>query len=906
MKKGCFNLKSNQGSGPDNTNRIQMKRTHFRSWKKGKRWLFASSLIVTVIGAGALESGKTVKADSVTPETIRVAAAIDQVGTHEQKPAAQQEPAHAQVSQASVSKPVVAASSAATPAVSQAAQPQSIASVPGVQSVANREPTQIYQTVTTSSAVSSPSSATTYAPTVSPASASVTTSKETNQNSKQSLQTQDIQVQAKEHFDPAVALLGGTDSKGNVLSLDDINLVGTVNTGIPGTYYLRYEYIDPYTQEKLGKNVRVIVKPNTLAQPLENQVNQTSASSLAATPLELSDAASSAPSLALDAAALSSAKSALTSFAKTDQGRIALSEAANKITSGVNFLSAATSLSNDPKVKAFQAQLSEAVATSDVALQKSLVSSFNATAEGSALASLASFEASVASDPALQSMMSSLSSTAEAKSAADASATSSFMATAYGKRLLADASSAAFAGSLASAAAVSSFAQTEDGKQMIAALSSYATNSEFAAFNTALSSAVAASNTSLAQSLATSFFATSLGSAFAQDMARFEATNSYKAMQSAISVAQDSVAKQLRSTLIASAQSVVKADTGFSLTGVLGGITNFIWNAVSWLATNINPIRLIPNLTGLGQVGELIESVIGGTVGSAFYGTVTTAVGGFAAWFIAGVPATVLDSIVGIIPIVGWIANGGNAAELGWVGGITGWLTGIVGSTVGAYYGATMAPGLSKDGKVDAVVSGVALGSTIGGLIGHTLSNWLISYTIGMIVFGIAGVIVVAAGFLGLGPIVNPLVTPLTDTIASLIGSPIGAAIGGIIGGIAGWLLQLVGVKLNLPDAAGVLKGVAQLPGISDLIGTIAKISSKAGKLVTKNLVIRAKQSFDPSEALVSATDGDGKAVDISDLSIDGSVTVSIPGTYILKYYFTNAANNNEIVEQQVYVTVTR
>ena len=649
-----------------------MRRTHFRSWKKGKRWLFASSLIVTVIGAGALESGKTVKADSVTPETIRVAAAIDQVGTHEQKPAAQQEPAHAQVSQAPVSKPVVAASSAATPAASQAAQPQSIASVAGVQSVASREPTQIYQTVTTSSAVSSPSSATTYAPTVTPASASVTTSKETNQNSKQSLQTQDIQVQAKEHFDPAVALLGGTDSKGNVLSPDDINLVGTVNTGIPGTYYLRYEYTDPYTQEKLGKNVRVIVKPNTLAQPLENQVNQTSASSLAATPLELSDAASSAPSLALDAAALSSAKSALTSFAKTDQGRIALSEAANKITSGVNFLSAATSLSNDPKVKAFQAQLSEAVATSDVALQKSLVASFNATAEGSALASLASFEASVASDPALQSMMSSLSSTAEAKSAADASATSSFMATAYGKRLLADASSAAFAGSLASAAAVSSFAQTEDGKQMIAALSSYATNSEFAAFNTALSSAVAASNTSLAQSLATSFFATSLGSAFAQDMARFEATNSYKAMQSAISVAQDSVAKQLRSTLIASAQSVVKADTGFSLTGVLGGITNFIWNAVSWLATNINPIRLIPNLTGLGQVGELIESVIGGTVGSAFYGTVTTAVGGFAAWFIAGVPATVLDSIVGIIPIVGWIANGGNAAELGWVGGITG------------------------------------------------------------------------------------------------------------------------------------------------------------------------------------------------------------------------------------------
>ena len=890
-----------------------MKRTHFRSWKKGKRWLFASSLIVTVIGAGALESGKTVKADSVTPETIRVAAAIDQVGTHEQKPAAQQEPAHAQVSQAPVSKPVVAASSAATPAASQAAQPQSIASVAGVQSVANREPTQIYQTVTASGAVSSPSSATTYAPTVTPSSASVTTSKETNQNSKQSLQTQDIQVQAKEHFDPAVALLGGTDSKGNVLSPDDINLVGTVNTGIPGTYYLRYEYTDPYTQEKLGKNVRVIVKPNTLAQTLENQVNQASASSLAAIPLELSDAASSAPSLSLDAAALSSAKSALTSFAKTDQGRIALSEAANKITSGVNFLSAAASLSNDPKVKAFQAQLSEAVATSDVALQKSLVSSFNATTEGSALASLASFEASVASDPALQSMMSSLSSTAATTSAAEASATSSFMATAAGQKFLSEAASAADVGSLANAAAVSAFVKTGDGQQMVAALSSYAAIPEFAAYNRAMSSAVAASNESLAQSLTASFFATSLGSAFIQDMQKYEATNSYKAMQTAITEAQDSVAKQLQSTLSVTAQSLVKADTGFSITGILSGITKFAWNAISWLASNINPIKLVPNLTGLGQIGELIESVIGGTIGSAFYGTITTAIGGFATWIVAGVPATVLNSIVGIIPIVGWITNGGNLAELGWTGGIVGWLSGLVGSSIGGYYGATMAPGLSKDGKVDNVVSGVALGATIGGLVGHTIANWAISYTLGMIVEGIAVVFAVAAGFIGLGPIVNPLeffllgwFTPLTDTIASLIGSPIGAAIGGIIGGVAGWLLQLEGVNVNLPDAAGVLKGVAQLPGISDLIGTIAKISSKAGKLVTKNLVIRAKQSFDPSEALVSATDGDGKAVDISDLSIDGSVTVSIPGTYILKYYFTNAANNNEIVEQQVYVTVTR
>ena len=68
-----------------------------------------------------------------------------------------------------------------------------------------------------------------------------------------------------------------------------------------------------------------------------------------------------------------------------------------------------------------------------------------------------------------------------------------------------------------------------------------------------------------------------------------------------------------------------------------------------------------------------------------------------------------------------------------------------------------MAAGLSKDGKVDNVVSGVALGATIGGLVGHTIANWAISYTLGMIVEGIAVVIAVAAGFIGLGPIVNPL-----------------------------------------------------------------------------------------------------------------------------------------------------
>ncbi|MFT8683685.1 MAG: KxYKxGKxW signal peptide domain-containing protein, partial [Lacticaseibacillus paracasei] len=64
-------MKKSQNIAFADTEKIKVKRANFRSWKKGKKWLFASSLIVTVIGAGALDSGKTVKADEVTPETIK-------------------------------------------------------------------------------------------------------------------------------------------------------------------------------------------------------------------------------------------------------------------------------------------------------------------------------------------------------------------------------------------------------------------------------------------------------------------------------------------------------------------------------------------------------------------------------------------------------------------------------------------------------------------------------------------------------------------------------------------------------------------------------------------------------------------------------------------------------------------
>lgn len=552
---------------------------------------------MTVIGAGALDSGKTVKADEVTPETIKVAASIDQAPTNK-------ESAKAQKAKDSQSSQSAVNTQPSTRPASQASIAPQISAVAAQQFVAPNAVTQSTAALTqTNSAQSSEASSVvtaSAAPAASLVAPSVDAIQPTVTKGKQTLETRDVQVQTKSSFDPSIALIGGTDSKGNPLNPEDISLTGTVTTAYAGPYFLRYEYIDPYTKEKIGKTVRVNVSDREVQPPVVSSAGQASTSSLATLKDNSSAAEAVTKPVALDSLNLTSVSASLASFAKTDKGRIALSEAASKITSGVNFLSAAVSLSNDPEVQAFQTKLSAATAASDVAQQKSLVASFNATPEGQALNSMAAVQSAKANDPAFQSMMASLSSSTASTSASDASAASSFMATAAGKAFMTEASTVANRASQASSAAISAFAQTADGKQMITALSSYAALPEFAAFNSAVSSAAANSNTSLAQSLAASFFATSLGSAFIQDIQKYEAGNAYKAMQTAITEAQDSVAKQLQTTIVTSAQSIVKADTGFSLTGIIGNITNFAWNAISWLATNINPIKLIPNLTGLG------------------------------------------------------------------------------------------------------------------------------------------------------------------------------------------------------------------------------------------------------------------------------------------------------------------
>lgn len=802
MKKNLQRQRGNE--------KAQVKNTHFRSWKKGKRWLFASSLVVSIIGAGALESGKTVQAD-VTTDTIQVAQQVDQ------------------------------ASATAKAASSAAVQSE----------------------------------------------ASTVTSKNAEQSSAPSVATETVKVAESS----AAAPVAPSTQAPNAVASQATEATAATPAPVSSA---------AATTTNAASSAAAVAATKA-GMGLASSIDATTASSDAPTSQQFTDFLSSAAA-----------------YAKTPAGSAAFAQLGDKLKSAVSLLSEAGSLANDPAVLAFKKQLSDAAA--DPAKQRALIAEFDATSQGKALNSLAAIKASLesmASTPEAKAMLNSLSATLSAASAssskkvaADSAAVAEFMKTDAGKKLLDEAKLAADSGAALSSAAVSDYLQTADGKALLNTLKSYADIPEFAAFSKAMTAAEKASDAATIQSLAASFFATDLGKAFADDLQKYEAKDAYKAMTKQINDAQDAVANELKSSISKASMSTSLA--GFDLGGIVSGITSTIWNVVSWVATNINPVRLIPDLSGLGEIGKFVESLIGGAVGSTFYGTIATAIGGFATWFIAGIPATILDSIVGIIPIVGWIANGGNAAELGWTPGITGWLAGALGSPLGAYYGATSVPGLAdKDGNLDPIISGTALGSTIGALVGETLGDWIISYPIGMLVYGIEGVIVVAAGFLGLGFIVNPLefiitgwLTPLTDTIATLIGTPVGSVIGGVIGGVVGLLANMIGLKIELPNMQRLIKDIGSLPGISDLINTVKNLASKAGKLVTKTVNVVLNGNFDPLNAIETAQDGNGKTIDISDIKYEGTVDVTTPGTYFVKYSFVNAMNDNEVVTNYATVVV--
>lgn len=831
-----------------NSKTVQIKKVNFRSWKKGKVWLYASATVLSVIGIGATTTEVHADVTTTAPTTA-------------------------------VSTPQTKISAAATPVSAKTSE-----------------------NVSASSTTAAPA-----------ANSTIVTPR---------LSAKNLTINKDDSFIPVDSFLGGTDSTGQAVKLSQVTESDTVNTSTPGVYGVEYSFVDERTNQTVSAHASITVKDdssNSVVSDLPNKIASPDSESGTSAQADSAVAGSSVVNseTTIDAnMSLSSAANQLSSYAQTDAGKAAVSQANVVINSAVANLSAAASLASDPQVLQFKTALSSAVANNETGIAKSLVAAFGATEKGSALNSLAAVSNQMPSDAdvkTLNSLTAGLTSTATADSSAAiaASAASSYMSTSEGQALIEQANSVASDASSASQAAVKAFASTADGKAMLSALSSYAAGSQFSAFNTEMSSAVAAKDTTLVSSLASSFFATPVGSQFATDMAAYEATNSYKTMSNAIAAAQDEAAKKLQASITLASQSL--AGTGLSNSGILGGITGGVWNAVSWLAQHINPVAIIPNLTRFGQWGEFGESLLGAVVGSVFYGTIGTATAGLTANLISVLPVTVCNTIVGIVPILDWWATTSQWYSLGWIGGIAGWFGGAVSSAAGAYYGATMAPGLAtSDGHVDNVVGGVAIGSTIGAMVGESVSDWLFSYPVAHLVWGIPGALSLIAGTIGtIADVINPLsalvmtwFTPLTDTMATFRGARRGALIGGLLGGAIGAIAQATGLKLNLPAASQLVKDIAALPGLSDLLSTIKTVTEKAGTIVTKSVTVAREATYLPVDGLTSATDSAGATVPLSKISTQGTVNTDMPGIYVVNYQYQDTSNNNQVVNGYSVVTV--
>lgn len=73
------------------------------------------------------------------------------------------------------------------------------------------------------------------------------------------LLTRNIKVMKDGYFDPEDAFIGAFDSHGQSVNVDDIRVIGSVNVGQSGTYFVRFSFVDSYTWAEIDKTVEVTI-----------------------------------------------------------------------------------------------------------------------------------------------------------------------------------------------------------------------------------------------------------------------------------------------------------------------------------------------------------------------------------------------------------------------------------------------------------------------------------------------------------------------------------------------------------------------------------------------------------------------------------------------------------------------
>lgn len=77
-----------------------------------------------------------------------------------------------------------------------------------------------------------------------------------------SLKTLDIMIYQNETWTPQQNFISATDSSGNNIPLDKINITGMVTSTIPGTYYIRFSFKDAGTGSQISQSATVMVLVN--------------------------------------------------------------------------------------------------------------------------------------------------------------------------------------------------------------------------------------------------------------------------------------------------------------------------------------------------------------------------------------------------------------------------------------------------------------------------------------------------------------------------------------------------------------------------------------------------------------------------------------------------------------------
>ena len=876
----------------DTSTKILKKNTHFRSWKKGKVWLYASATIIAMIGTGAVTSEVHADTTNGTPESSSVTSSSNisssNAALSSNTPAVNKNIADSQAqstvqkTQISASIDTAASSSAATSALSSSntAFEESNAQNISLNSYANTSSSIAAQTAPTSGNSESKSS-----------SKNVTTP---------TIASKDVVITKGDSFLPVSALVNATDSNGKTVGLDEITETGNVDTEMPGNYNVMYSFIDPETKQSVYTMARIIVSDD--GEAAEESLNPSSSVERTNTQND-SNATSYTQGSAVSSSSVvnDSGANGLNADQKINSVSIS-SQVASKQSSGLPDLQTmATGVAKQLRSTADSfAALGQAASNSSVAasyasqatLMTSLASEFSGSNADGLVQKIRVAVKSLFAGPSGASL------TAELKSISNMATTSGTVAPTDGSKTISLSSSemSSYATEAVKKANDTAKSAQNDSSQLVNDILSRISAMETSAKEDGTFASSAAAFSEL-NSMATLWSA-----AVANPN-----SDTFTALQKELAtIKQDATASSMAASITMAS---ISLDSSDAASGTAAATTKY--SVLNALAASVGPVigLLVPAIATWNIVGPTFSSVAGFTTYVADLAGVIPA-----AWSVIAWPVIALDAytqgILGIampyeaagVTIATLFALAGGGVDQQVTGGIAQLLNRVGLKAVGQYFEPTVAGDTEYNNESSIVNLSAAIGTAIFGVIGGNLGgifNAGITTFIPMVA-GMIEYIVSIIPFVGsISTLIEGVITQVSEKWLNIPGIDIGAFVGGLIGSPIG---ALVGYALY---STGAIKQLGNW--VNGLIGTIGinvgGLTAKVGSVLTKPITLSVGDSFIPQNGFVSAMDASGSQVPISKITTNGTVNTELPGTYLVDYQFVDSTNN-QLVNAYSEVTV--